>query len=215
MAKKSDAGSKRLNKLIKEKFSLTPEAIAAALAQQDMVRAKAVSRGGKAKGKRREAATTDFGTQSLSAERRYFPDFPVGRFEGEPRLVWLKPNIFRHEPNPDKPFRFIRSDGEAIEPGLMYTDGGSIPCALWFIKDLSPWSYAPAFLIHDWLFDLHHCGRTGKSFEDVRDIMLEGVRTLMETKVCSMDRLAFDAIYAGIDSFVARQVWNEPGCHLP
>jgi hypothetical protein len=67
----------------------------------------------------------------------------------------------------------------------------------------SPWSYAPAFLIHDWLFDLHHCNK--------RDIMLEGVRTLMESGVCENNRLTFDVIYAGIDSVVARQVWGGSG----
>ena len=96
----------------------------------------------------------------------------------------------------------------------MITDGGSIPRALWFVKDLSPWAYAPAFLIHDWLFDLHHCNQTGKTFDEVRDIMMEGVRTLMESGVCERNRLTFDLIYAGIDSFVARQVWEKPGCGL-
>ena len=140
-------------------------------------------------------------------EGKFYPDFPVGKFEGEPFLVWVQPDIFRMEPQP-KPFRFIRSDGEVIEPGKMFTDGGSIPRALWFVKDLSPWAYAPAFLIHDWLFDCHHAGTTQKKFEEVRDIMLEGVHTLMETGVCQANRLAFDLIYAGIDSFVARRVWN-------
>lgn len=97
----------------------------------------------------------------------------------------------------------------------MFTDGGSIPRALWSVKDFSPWTYCPAFLIHDWLFDLHHCGLDTRSFETVRDNMLEGVCTLMETGVCRMNRLAFDLIYAGIDSFVARQAWNKPDCTLP
>ena len=103
-------------------------------------------------------------------------------------------------------FRFIRGTGEVIEPGMMFTDGCSIPRALWFVKDLSPWSYAPAFLVHDWLFDSHHAGTTDKSFE-VRDIVLDGMRTLMGSGVCEANRLAFDLIYSGIDSFIARQAW--------
>ncbi len=200
MAKKTSKSAKQEGKLITAKFSLTRDMISAELGKQETAKPK---KRGVA-----EAATAP-------AERKFYPDFDIGRFEGEPHLVWVRPDIFRHEPNPGLAFRFIRASGEVIEPGLMYTDGGSIPRALWFIKDLSPWSYAPAFLIHDWLFDLHHCGQTGKSFEEVRDILLEGVRTLMETKVCPLDRLAFDTIYAGIDSFVARQVWDNPGCHLP
>jgi hypothetical protein len=210
MPKKTSKVSKQESKLISAKFSLTRDTLNAALVESE--KAKPKTRGGKA---RVTPARGVAGAEALAAERNYYPDFAIGRFEGEPRLVWVRPDIFRHEPGADRPFRFIRSTGEVIEPGLMFTDGGSIPRALWFIKDLSPWSYAPAFLVHDWLFDLHHCGRTDKGFEEVRDIMLEGVRTLMETKVCPMDRLAFDAIYTGIDSFVARRVWDNPGCHLP
>ena len=148
-------------------------------------------------------------------EREFYPDFPVGRFEGEPHLVWIKPDLFRHEPDGDQPFRFVCANGNVIEPGVMITDGGSIPRALWFVKDLSPWSYGPAFLIHDWLFDLHHCDKDSRPFEEVRDIMLEGVKTLMETKVCDSSRLAFDLIYSGIDSPAARLLWDKPGCTLP
>jgi len=103
-------------------------------------------------------------------------------------------------------FRFIRGTGEAIEPGMMFTDGGSIPRALWVFKDLSPWAYAPAFLIHDWLFDSHHAGATDKSFDEVRDIVMEGERTLVGSGVGEANRLAFDLIYSGIDSFIARRV---------
>jgi len=141
-------------------------------------------------------------------ERKFYPDFPLGKIEGEPYLVWVKPDIFRLEPQP-KPFRFIRGSGEIIEPGRMFTDGGSIPRAFGVFSDkLSPWGYAPAFLIHDWLFDCHHAGTTDKSFEEVRDIMMEAIKTLMETRVCEFNRLTFDLIHAGIDSFVARRVWD-------
>jgi hypothetical protein len=202
----------RERKLIAAKFALTPDALAAELARQDATRAKA--RKAAPKGGARAGARGATEAPVGEAPRKFYPEFPLGKFEGEPRLVWIRPDLFRHEPNPDAPFRFIRASGEVIAPGRMNTDGGSIPRPLWFVKDLSPWSYAPAFLIHDWLFDLHHCGLTDKGFEEVRDIMLEGVRTLMETGVCEASRLKFDLIYAGIDSFVARQVWDKPGCGL-
>lgn len=196
------------SKRIAAKFAFTPEALAAELARQDQARVKA--RKPASRGRARGVAAP-----AEEDQRKFYPYFPIGRFEGEPRLVWIRPDVFRHEPNPDAIFRFTRANGEVIEPGRMNTDGGSIPRPLWFVKDLSPWAYAPAFLIHDWLFDLHHCGLTDKGFEEVRDIMLEGVRTLMESGVCELNRLKFDLIYAGIDSFVARQVWDNPGCHLP
>lgn len=195
---------------IKTKFARTRETLSAGLARRD--EAQATAR--KARGMARAPGLLDMADTTGQAERKYFTDFPVGVFTGEPHLVWVKPDIFRHEPQLANPFGFIRKNGEVIEPGRMFTDGGSIPRALWFIKDLSPWAYAPAFLIHDWLFDLHHCGRDTRSFEEVRDIMMEGVRTLIETKVCKMNRAAFDLIYAGIDSFVARQLWDESECAL-
>lgn len=138
-----------------------------------------------------------------------YSEFPVGRFEGEPHLVWIGPDRFRHEPRTENAFCFIRHNGECIQPGKMETDGGSIPRPLWPFKDLSPWGYAPAFLIHDWLFDQHHSGSTTLSFEEVRDILMEGIRTLMESGVCRRDRVAFDLIHAGVDSFVARAIWNK------
>lgn len=212
----TDKRSSKESKLIAAKFAFTPAALAAELVRQDQARAKARKAPAKARARAmaRTGALLAAEAQAGAVERKFYPDFPKGKFEGEPRLVWIAPDLFRHEPNPDKPFRFTRNNGEVIEPGLMITDGGSIPRALWFVKDLSPWSYAPAFLIHDWLFDLHHCDRTDKAFEEVRDILLEGVRTLMESKVCPLDRVAFDLIYTGVDSFVAHQVWDKPGCGL-
>ncbi len=193
---------------------MTPKELSAELAREDATRIAA--RHAAPKGPRRRGAR-DIVEAAEARElfgRKFYPDLSVGKFVGEPWLIWIAPGLFRYEPDPGEPFHFIRKDGEIIQPGGMFTDGVSIPRALWFIKNLSPWSYAPAFLIHDWLFDLHHCKRTDKRFEEVRDIMLEGIRTLMETKVCKQDRLAFDAIYVGIDSFVARQVWDKPGCGL-
>jgi hypothetical protein len=201
MAKKPIVKSAKNRALIDTKFALTPTQLAAKLARQKAPKPKV------AKGVGAPA-------QALLG-RKFYGDFPLGKFEGEPHLVWTAPDIFRHDPQKASAFRFVRKTGEVVAPGTMYTDGGSIPRPLWFVKDLSPWAYAPAFLIHDWLFDCHHCGKTDKSFEEVRDIMMEGVRTLMESGVCERNRLTFELIYTGIDSFVARQVWDKPGCALP
>ena len=97
----------------------------------------------------------------------------------------------------------------------MFTDGGSIPRPFWVFRNLSPWGYAPAFLVHDWEFDVYHCELSEKTFDEVNATMMEGVRTLMETGICPKDRLAFAAIYAGISSPVGRMVWDRPGCTLP
>jgi hypothetical protein len=111
---------------------------------------------------------------------------------------------------------FRRSNGEVVTPRHMFTDGGSVPRYLWSLSGLSPWGYAPAYLVHDWLFDLHHCGRSPYGFEATRDIMMEAIKTLMEDGVCPRDDLAFHGIYLGISSSIARQIWDKTdgGCPL-
>ncbi len=200
MARKMTTLSAKDRKALAHKYALPDALLSPAPPTRDHVRGKAQGRGAEPAG---------------IETRKFYPDFPIGRFEDQPRLIWVAPELFLHEPQTAKPFRFVRANGETIAPGRMFTDGGSIPRVLWSIPNFSPWTYGPAFLIHDWLFDLHHCGQDTRSFEAVRDIMLEGPRTLMETGVCKMNRLVFDLIYAGIDSLVARAIWDRPGCTLP
>jgi hypothetical protein len=100
----------------------------------------------------------------------------------------------------------------------MITDIGSIPrLAGVFARGLSPWGYAAAYLVHDWEFELHHCGQTAKTFEQVRDTMMECVKTLMEKRLAPKSQLNFWLLYQGINSAVARRYWNRdpPSCTLP
>jgi hypothetical protein len=71
--------------------------------------------------------------------------------------------------------------------------------------------------VHDWEFELHHCGRTPHTFDQVRDIMMQGVKTLMEEKICPKNIHHFWLLYEGINSFVAKNYWNRnpPQCTLP
>ncbi len=147
--------------------------------------------------------------------RKFYQDFPVGHIGGSPQLIWIRPDQFLHQPNPDDPFRFTRANGEIIQPERFFTDGGSVPRAFWPVKDLSPWTYGPAFLLHDWEFDQHYTGKSQRSFEEARDILMEAIRTLMEKGPCEPNRLAFYLIYAGVDSFVARSMWDKPVRTLP
>lgn len=133
-------------------------------------------------------------------------------------LRWKDETWFEYLPHPDpaKRFGFRRASGEVVTPGRMFTNGGSIPRQLWWKQGLAPWDYGPAYLLHDWEFDLHYCGRQTKSFEEVRDTLMEAVRTMMELGV-GVDRPGvFRAILAGVDSLIARRLWEEtPGCTLP
>jgi hypothetical protein len=136
---------------------------------------------------------------------------PVGRFENVDKipLRWDHPDWFEYIPDAAAPLRFIRSTGEPIAPGRMLTDGGSVPRWFWVKRDLSPWCHTPAFLIHDWEFDQHHRGAP-KSFEAVRDTLAEALKTLMETGVTPTSEATFRMIYAGVSSWIAKDVWNAP-----
>lgn len=101
---------------------------------------------------------------------------------------------------------FVRANGDRIEPGPMFTDGGSIPRVVWFESSLSPWAYGPAFLIHDWEFDLKHCKRNERSFEEVRDTMMEAIKTLIEMDLAPHAPTTFRLIYQGVNSIIARDM---------
>ena len=76
--------------------------------------------------------------------------------------------------------------------------------------------YAPAYLIHDWEFELHHCGRTNKTFEQVRDTMMQCVKTLMEGGLVPKSTFDFWLLYQGINSDLAHRYWDRnPPITLP
>lgn len=147
-----------------------------------------------------------------------YDDFSVGTFEGleSIRLRWAAPDWFEFIPHPPM-FAFIRASGERIQLGRMFTDGGSIPRIGWLAESLSPWGYAPAYLVHDWEFDLHHCNLSDKRFEEVRDTMMEAIKTLMEQELAPRAPVTFQIIYAGINSSIAHSIWDRPfeTCPLP
>jgi hypothetical protein len=135
-----------------------------------------------------------------------------------PGPAWTGPDLFEFIPKRDQPYSFVRSIGEEISPQNMITDIGSIPRLVGVIgRGLTPWSHAGAFLVHDWEFELHHCRRTPKSFEQVRDTMMECVKTMMEKGLVPKSQVTFLALYQGINSFIARRLWNRdpPRCTLP
>lgn len=135
---------------------------------------------------------------------------PVGKFLNPEKLFlrWAKPDWFEYLPDSQNPFAFVRSTGETITPGRMFTDGGSIPRWFWLNKNLSPWVYVPAYLVHDWEFDRHRQKASTKTFEAVRDTLAEGLKTLMDTGLAPRDEKTFRSIYAGVSSFVAMKLWE-------
>jgi hypothetical protein len=163
------------------------------------------------------------------------PDYAslkAGRFEGSLVVVWIGEGNgsgdgrFLYVPDPDNPLTFRRNDAKApgaiIRPGVMYTDGGSIPKIAQAFRGFSPWGYAPAYMIHDWLFVARHCLKdgssdqryrslTGVTFPDSAKIIGEAIRTLVESRRVSRDDTAASFITAAVGTDNARRLWDEDG----
>jgi hypothetical protein len=161
----------------------------------------------------RIAGADDKSAQSVIVDDFFKADYgatPTGKFLNADKLFlrWAKPDWFEYIPDPQSPLAFVRSTGETITPGRMFTDGGSIPRWFWVNKNLSPWVYVPAYLVHDWEFDQHRQKASTKTFDAVRDTLAEGLKTLMEAGLAPRDEKTFRSIYAGVSSFVAMKLWE-------
>jgi hypothetical protein len=161
---------------------------------------------------------------------QYQPDTPA-YFSGSVLVIWVGETEgsagdgkFLFVPSPVEPLIFHRhasdTHGREIEPGLMYTDGGSIPKVAQVFNGLSPWGYAPAYMIHDWLFTARHClvdGEQDPKYQQVKDIefdesaeiLNEAISALVKQRRVRREDLAIGAITGAVDSFVARGLWDQ------
>ncbi|MDE2401722.1 MAG: DUF1353 domain-containing protein [Burkholderiales bacterium] len=147
-----------------------------------------------------------------------YRDTPNGKFVGELDVRWVKNDYFLFLPSQVHPFTFIRKDGSIVRPGPMYTDGGSIPRFLWGIKGYSPWGYAPAYIVHDWLFEAQHCHYAPDnqfSFSDSVSLMAEGLKAVMEQSPEVRNYFVFDTVVAAIGSPIAERLWEKGSCKAP
>lgn len=101
------------------------------------------------------ALSLAFSLCSCAAHRFYGKVDGKGVISGHPCIEWRQPDKFVYVRSKNPEFSFKRSNGEVIRPGNIQTDGGSIPRILWSQKDFSPWTYAPAYLVHDWMYEAH------------------------------------------------------------
>lgn len=131
------------------------------------------------------------------------------------KIIHKQNSWWEYIPDSKKPFYFKRHTGEIIKPGRMYTNAGSIPSFLQWIDGLKPWDYGYAYMIHDWEFDAHRCHLINKNFEEVRDTMMEAVKTMIEDGLGEKRLYIFTKIFDGIDSIFARIIWDKKGCALP
>ena len=167
------------------------------------------------------------GCLAVSCASPHYDKFEKGTFYGTLTLEWKNDREFIFRQNPKRPFYFERANGERIIPETSYTDGGSIPRALWGFRGYSPWECGPAFIIHDWLFQVQQCKLPGYKpyeFEETAQIMAECIKTLMETeeqpppstarpaptprRVVAKSPTRLYRMYLAVRSPVARNIWN-------
>lgn len=147
-----------------------------------------------------------------------YEEFHAGSLKGKLIVQWWEPDKFVFLPDKDNPLTFKRSNGETITPGRMFTDGGSIPRGLWIFRNYSPWGYAPAFIVHDWLFEMKHCGLPGNekyNHEIAATVMAEVMKTMMETRQVGVAKLTLLAMYEAVDSDIAKTYWDTGKCVPP
>jgi hypothetical protein len=84
------------------------------------------------------------------------------------------------------------------------------------------WQYAPAFIVHDWIFMAHKCDNPPDNdmvFSSAALLFAESMKTMMETGYIDFDgeqhRAEKDSnalylIYLAICSFLAEDAWENP-----
>ncbi|MCB1519186.1 MAG: DUF1353 domain-containing protein [Hyphomicrobiaceae bacterium] len=141
----------------------------------------------------------------------------TGELKGTLQIRWLSQDKFLFVPDAADPLVFKRADGTVIQPQSMYTDGGTIPSALRAIKAYSPWGYAPAFIIHDWLFVMKQCKLQGHEAYDLDTaamIMAEAMKTLMEKPdFGGPNKLVHYSMYEAVRTSTARDYWENGVCN--
>lgn len=161
-----------------------------------------------------------------------FDATPAGRFDGTLFVMWVGEGDdtgsgrFLFVPNPRDPLRLVRNRPGAavqvIEPGMMYTDGGSIPRAGQLFEGLSPWGYAPAYMVHDWLFVARHCLSDGTptdahrkldavTFQDSAEIIAEAIKGLIASGKVQGNDIAPRVISGAVAGPVSLQRWTVRG----
>ena len=154
---------------------------------------------------------------SVGCASFHYQQTKPGTLAGKLLVQWIDHDKFIFIPDQARPLSFTRHNRKTITPGRMYTDGGSIPRPLWALRSYSPWGYAPAFIVHDWLFRMKQCkipGHEEYTVEEAAWVMSEVMKTMMEQHA-NGDRLAHYAMYEAVRSPIAVSLWENGKCEQP
>lgn len=78
--------------------------------------------------------------------------------------------------------------------------------------------YAPAYVVHDWLFGVQHCGHGPDRkfpFEDSVKVMVEGLKADMEAAPGVKNYFVFYTVVGAVESSIARRLWEKGSCKAP
>ena len=138
-----------------------------------------------------------------------------GQLRGHVVVEWYKEDLFIYRQQKANPFSFKPSFlHEPITPKDMYTDGGSIPRVFWGIPGLSPWGLGPAYIIHDWIFEVHRCKWPelvevqNISFKQSAQILAEVGKDLIDKGLIAHDLLP--QITWAVQTRYAQTLWDQP-----
>jgi V8-like Glu-specific endopeptidase len=200
--------------LIKKSYDLFPRELADEVAAQIQTEAN------------EEQQTTNKSAATFYLADKFYETLRTGMYSGVPTVKW---NGFDHindrprfifEPQANQQFSYKTSNGKLIVPKLMDTDGGTSPLALHPLPKFSPWGYAPAYIIHDWVFVSHKCAippDNDVEFQESALIIAEAIKTLMEIGYSDYDGnkekfpKAEDTlylIYRAVNTPYAKKMWN-------
>jgi hypothetical protein len=156
----------------------------------------------------------------------------TGTFSGRIFLMWIDDGgssgdgKFVFVPVPGDELTFTRTNPDAtlpiIIPEMMYTDGGSIPRLAQAFKGFSPWGYAPAYMVHDWVFVAKNCNTDGLAkgrellvkdmgFDESAAIMAEAIRSLVAQKMVKPNDVSENLIPAIVGGPIAQGLWKQEG----
>jgi hypothetical protein len=161
-----------------------------------------------------------------------YKDAQPGEFSGRIYLMWIDDGgesgsgTFVFVPVPGQELTFTRKNRAAtvttITPEMMYTDGGSVPRIAQAFKGFSPWGYAPAYMVHDWLFIARNCitdgtpiGRepeiAGMEFKESADVMAEAIKALVAQNMVKENDVSEAIIPSAVGGSISRGLWEQEG----
>ena len=145
----------------------------------------------------------------LSRDKAWATALPVGRFEGRFTLQWLAPELFFYIPDPLHTMRYIRANGEIIQPEEMLTDGGSMALLAQLATRMTRWSYGLAFPVHDCLWEQARNGdQSREAFERSNMILAEAMRTMQVAGMINRGHADIVTVYRAVSSPVAWRRWR-------